>query len=365
MRLTTARVSPFTLRFTPPLQTARGLFTTRPGVILELQDDDGHTGFGESAPWPGFGTESVAESLAVLQRAELLLCGAELQPQELPAELVAHFVDAPAARAALAGALWDLGARRAGLPLAALLAARSSFEAEAALKHVRVNALLTAQGPDALREQAVQARRSGYSAAKLKLGAGTLVEDLARVRAVRDALGMEVALRGDANGAWSERQAHEALAALAEFGLEYVEQPLAAGDIDGLARLRRAAVGRIAADESASTEAGVTRLLEREAVDVLVLKPASLGGPAHALEIAVRARQAGCQVVFTQLFESAVGTRHALHCAAAWGDATTAHGLAASGLFERDLAEPLVCRRGVLSVPRGPGLGIAALEWCP
>ena len=85
---------------------------------------------------------------------------------------------------------------------------------------------------------------------------------------------------------------------------------------------------RLAADESVATEAGALRLIAAGAADVVVLKPATLGGPARALEIAALRAQAGIEVVFSHTFESAVGARHALHCAAAWGDATAVHGCA-------------------------------------
>ena len=100
------------------------------------------------------------------------------------------------------------------------------------------------------------------------------------------------------------------------------------------------------------------RLLAAGAADVVVLKPASLGGPGRALELASLARQAGMRVVFTHAFESAVGGRHVLHCAAAWGDAEGVHGLATAGLFETDVAEPPGCQDGNVAVPTGPGLGV-------
>ena len=365
MKLRAARLHPYTLRLAQPFETARGVVATREGVLLELQDAEGNTGFGEAAPWPGFGTETVVEALAALRRAEPLLPGSELEPGVWPDPLSTQLSRAPAARAALDGALWDLAARRADMSLATFLLGRQGAGAASTLARVRVSALLTAGSPGALREQAAQAREAGHLAAKLKLGAASLAIDLERVRAARDGLGPDLALRGDANGGWTESQAREALAALAEFHLEYVEQPVPANEIDGLARLRRTATVRIAADESVSTEDGVARLLQAGAADVLVLKPASLGGPGRALEIASRVRQAGCDVVFTHAFESAIGACHALHCAAAWGEIETVHGLATTGLFEADLAEPPVCLRGELTVPQGPGLGITVASVSP
>jgi o-succinylbenzoate synthase len=348
------------------MRTARGDFTDRESVLLELRDADGVVGFGEAAPWPGFGTETVEQSLAVLTDAESLLCGEALVPGEWPPGLEDHLRTAPAARAAVEGALWDLAARRAGRPLAEQFAAgvgalhrRGGGTAQrAVLRDVPTSALLVARDVDALRAEAARVRASGHRAAKIKLGAATLAEDVARARAAREGLGAAVRLRGDANGAWDLPTARAALAALAEFDFDYVEQPLAADDFEGMAQLHRDAPLRLAADEAVATEAGALRLLAAAAVDVVVLKSATLGGPARALEIAVAAREAGVEVVFSHTFESAVGARHALHCAAAWGDPSTVHGLCTAGLFVSDVAEPVVCGGGRATLSEAAGLGI-------
>jgi o-succinylbenzoate synthase len=340
------------------MQTARGQFDERTSVVLELSDTDGRAGYGEAAPWPGFGTESHAEARAALEEVAGALRGIELEPGDLPLSVAAPLRDAPAARAAVQGALWDLAARRAGRPLADHLASQLGPLCGDVLRQVPVSALLVERAPDALRDEATRARAAGYRAAKIKLGAATLEEDLARARAAREGLGADIALRGDANGAWSAGAALEALNSLAVVGFDYVEQPLEAGDIAGLAMLRGRTPVRIAADESVTTEEGALRLVAAGAVDVFVLKPAMLGGPARALEIAARARRAGCGVVFSHAFESAVGVRHVLHCAAAWGDTVAIHGLGTSSLFVRDVAEPVDCRAGLATLTSAPGIGI-------
>jgi o-succinylbenzoate synthase len=358
VKLAAARVRPLTLRFAQPMRTARGLFTERCSVILELSDEEGATGYGEAAPWPGFATETVPASLLALQSVRTLLQGADMEPGDWPDFIEAHLHHTPAARAALAGALWDLAARRASQTLASQLSACLGSLAGPTLGQVPVSALLTEHEPEALRAQARCAAEAGFRAAKLKLGATTLAEDLARVQAAREGLGPAVALRGDANGAWDERAARAALEALAPFGLAYIEQPLPADAIDGMARLRRDSPVRIAADESVASVAGALRLLEAGAADVLVLKPAALGGPARVLGIAASAHRAGCEVIFSHTFESAVGARHVLHCAAAWGDPAAIHGLATSGLFVDDLDGAPAGRQGMAALEDAAGIGI-------
>jgi o-succinylbenzoate synthase len=367
VRLAAARARMARLEFARPVFTSHGEFTSRPSVIFTLEDREGRRGYGEAAPWPGFGTEGEAEAHAALEDVAGLLAGADVEPGEWPAGAASRLGDAPAARAALEGALWDLAARRAGRSLAAhlaeswvaSLARRDGVADRAALGEVPVSALLIERSQDALRREAASVRASGYRAAKIKLGGGSLDEDCTHARAAREGLGHGFRLRGDANGAWTESGARRALQSLAEFGLEYLEQPVAPGDEMALARLRRLGVVRIAADESVATERDARRLVECGAVDVLVLKPAMLGGAARALEIASLARRSGCDVVFSHAFESAVGARHALHCAAAWADPVACHGLCTSGLFANDIAEPVACLDGVAGVGNAPGLGIS------
>lgn len=358
MRLVSARARLLRLRFARPVRTARGDFAERESVLLELRDVDGVPGFGEAAPWPGFGTETADQANARLVAVESLLCGPDLEPGAWTPELDAHLSGAPAARAAVQGALWDLAARRAGCPLADQLAADAGALDRDVLRRVPTSALLVARDPGALRDEAARARESGYRAAKIKLGAASLEQDVACARAAREGLGPKVRLRGDANGAWSRRDARAALEALAEFGFDYLEQPIAADDYEGFVELHRRAQLRIAADESVASETGALRLLSAGAVDVMVLKPATLGGPARALELAAQAQRGGIEVVFSHTFESAVGARHVLHCAAAWGDPAAVHGLCTEGLFASDVAAPVGCPGGVAEISAGPGLGI-------
>lgn len=358
MKLAGAQCFPLRLRPVRPLVTAAGEFATRESLVLELRDDEGATGYGEAAPWPGFGGETLAAATAALERAAGLLEGATIEPAQWPLDLVMLLSDLPSARAAVEGALCDLAARRAGQPLAAFLRHTAGLDADGALGAVAVNTLLLEREPEALRAEAARVRAAGFLAAKLKVATGPLVEDIARVRAARDGLGPQLALRLDANGGWSEGEAREALAALAPFKPEYVEQPVAAGDIDALARLRAGGAARIAADESLSAARGLSRVLDAGAADVVVLKPTLLGGPLAALAVARRAREAGSAVVFTHVFESAVGRGHALHCAAAWGEDDVVQGLAGGTPFRDDLASLPAVEGGRLAVPPGPGLGL-------
>ncbi|WP_415119896.1 o-succinylbenzoate synthase [Micropruina sp.] len=205
-------------------------------------------------------------------------------------------------------------------------------------------------------EQAARfALAGGCTTAKVKVaepGQG-LADDLARVEAVRDALGTHGRVRIDANGAWSVDQAVVALRELARFGLEYAEQPCAG--VEELAELRLALARRgidvpIAADESIRRSGDPERVAELEAADVAVLKVQPLGGVRRCLRLAERL---GLPVVVSSALETSVGIAAGVALAAALPELPYACGLNTLALLAGDVTgDPLVVREGRLPVRR-------------
>jgi o-succinylbenzoate synthase len=353
LRLAGALITPFRLRLREPVSSARGPLAAREGWLLALEADSGTGGHGEAMPLAGFATEAPARCRAALERAARALLAAG--PLELEAALgqVARLcAREPAARAALDAALHDLFARERGCSIAALLAA-------APHRTVAVSALVPGEAPEAVARAARRARGAGHHTFKLKLGGRALELDLERVAALREAAGPGARLRLDANGAWEETQARRALEALAAFAPEFVEQPVAAGDLAALARLRASSPVPVAADESVAGEEVAGQILAARAADFLVLKLAPLGGLAPALRVARRAREAGVGVVVTSGLDSTLGIAAAAQLAAALPVEGPAAGLASAELLAQDLAAPLAVKDGALELPAEPGLGRA------
>ncbi|HWH29311.1 MAG TPA: o-succinylbenzoate synthase [Mycobacteriales bacterium] len=197
---------------------------------------------------------------------------------------------------------------------------------------VPVNATVPAVRADAV--PAVLQRFPGCTTAKVKVAeAGhSLDDDVARVAAVRAALGGGGRIRVDANGAWTVEQARTALRELATFGLEYAEQPCAT--VEELAVLRRLTDVRIAADESIRRADDPLRVAREDAADLVVLKAAPLGGVRSALRIAERC---GLPVVVSSALDTAVGISAGLALAGALPDLPYACGLATGGLLAHDV----------------------------
>lgn len=203
-------------------------------------------------------------------------------------------------------------------------------------------------------------RAGGCRTAKVKVAehGQTLADDVARVEAVRDALGPDGLVRVDANGAWDIDEAVRAIAALdrAAGGLEYVEQPVAA--VEDLAVVRRRVQVPIAADESIRRVDDPYRVRDLEAADIAVLKVQPLGGVRACLRIA---EDIGLPVVVSSAVESSVGIAAGVALAAALPELRHACGLATVQLLTDDVAvEPLLPVDGMLPVTR-PEVDEAAL----
>lgn len=214
---------------------------------------------------------------------------------------------------------------------------------------IPVNCTVPAVGAE---QAAAIVRRSGCRTAKVKVAekGESLAHDIARVEAVRDAIGPLGRVRVDANGGWSVDEAIHAIAALelAAHGLEYVEQPCAS--VEDLAAVRRKVDVPIAADESIRRADDPFRVVELEAADIAVLKVAPLGGVHACLRIA---EQIGLPVVVSSAVESSIGLAAGLALAAALPELPYACGLATTSLLDGDVvASPLVPVDGFLPVGR-------------
>ncbi|WP_121194814.1 o-succinylbenzoate synthase [Motilibacter peucedani] len=214
---------------------------------------------------------------------------------------------------------------------------------------VPVNATVPAVGPERAAELV---RAAGCTTVKVKVAerGQSLADDVARVAAVRDALGKQGRIRIDANGAWDVDVALRSVRALdiAAGGLEYVEQPCAS--IEELAAVRRRLDVPVAADESVRLSDDPLRVVRADAADILVLKVAPLGGVSSCL---ILAEQVGLPVVVSSALETSIGLAAGLALAAALPELPYACGLGTARLLAADVvADPLIPVDGAIAVRR-------------
>jgi O-succinylbenzoate synthase len=196
---------------------------------------------------------------------------------------------------------------------------------------VPVNTTVPAVGPA---QAHAMVTASGCTTAKVKVAepSQTLADDLARVEAVRDALGPTGRLRVDANGAWTIDQAVTALEAMDGFDLEYAEQPVRT--LEEMAIVRRRVDVRLAADESIRTAADPLRVTGLAAADIVVLKVQPMGGVRRCLDVA---EACGLPVVVSSAVETSVGIAAGVALAAALPELPYACGLGTVQLLAQDV----------------------------
>jgi muconate cycloisomerase len=215
-------------------------------------------------------------------------------------------------------------------------------------------------GPETIRDRAGQLRRDGFHTFKIKIGQKDRKQDVARVGAVREAVGAEATVRVDGNAAYSFTAAREMLTELSRFHIADAEQPLARGDLKSLAELRRTVGIPIAAQESVSSPEDALAVLEEQAADLLKIKLTHIGGFQRGSQVAAIVGAKGLPVVIgqgsacTPILSAAEMHLHAsLKNAQPGGEMT---GFLRLG--EQDIFSPLQVARGKVFLPSQPGLGI-------
>jgi len=313
------------------VRTAHGRWAVREGLLVRIERPDGTAGYGEAAPVPGFGSETVeADEAAARALGEWI----EVKGGAGPAAGSADEVSAEAGVSGTSGRTSGpsrtrsrerpappqiVGAIGEGLYCLrnALAQAYGGGEPFAPFHaSIGVAALLPA-GRDALAVAPAKAE-VGFRCFKWKVGVGDIADELALLDDLCAALPERARLRLDANGGWEPRQAERWLVRCAERPVEFIEQPIAPaarGAQDRLLGLAHDYPVPLALDESIASDGDVERWLGAGWPGVWVVKPSLLADPAAAL---ARLAAARADVVFSSALETGVGARAALQAAFAW-----------------------------------------------
>ncbi len=358
MRIAKLRWSSFSVPFRSSFATSKGVIYHTDGLIIRLETDTRIAGFGEATSLPEFEGGTVRDLAAALQEIVSQFIGRDVLEALTDLDDVASEQRGLAAvKCGLETALLDAIAKEKGISIA-------RFLADAPETEITVNATIGAASIEEATKASTLARNAGFQTVKLKVGMAPDVEgEVGRVGAVREALGPDIALRLDANGAWNANQAIATIGSLEQFDLELIEQPTPSHEFSTLLDVRIAVSTPIAADESVTGIEAAERLLGIGAVQVLVLKPMVVGGLRTAYRIAQTAAASGVRCIVTTTIDAGVATAAALHLAAAVKPQGLACGLATGELLATDLlVRPLEISSGRMKVPLGSGLGVQVDE---
>ncbi|MDH4176888.1 MAG: mandelate racemase/muconate lactonizing enzyme family protein [Thermoleophilia bacterium] len=247
-------------------------------------------------------------------------------------------------------ACWDALGKGLGVPASTFLGGRVRDE---------VDLMAFPQGDTAaeLAAHAAELATEGYRVVYVKVGRDGR-DDEEVVAAVREAIGPTPLLRVDANEAWDVPTAIDAIRRLERYGIDWVEQPVAAGNVTGLARVRRSVDVKVAADQAVHTASELRAVLEHEAADAVVLGHHETGGLWRLRQAAALTEAHGVPLNRHACVESAISTFAGLQVAACVPTLTIGNQVMHQLLAEALVTTPLPLRGGRVTVPSGPGLGL-------
>ncbi|MCI2105872.1 MAG: dipeptide epimerase [Intestinimonas sp.] len=339
-----------------PFKTALRTVTAVNDVVVRVITDDGQEGYGEAPPTAVITGDTIGSiTCAVRDFIRPALLGMEIENLDgIMTRLSACMVKNTAAKAAVDMAIYDLYGKRWGAPLYQLLGgARCQF---------KTDLTISVNSADEMVSDSLEAVSRGYDILKIKVGKDAAA-DLARIAAIREAVGPKTVLRVDANQGWTPKQAVSIISTLEDRGLniELVEQPVRAHDLDGMRYVTQRVRTPILADESVFSAGDALDLLSTGGADLINIKLMKTGGLWQALKICDIAELYGAHCMVGCMLESRLSVAAAAHLAAGRGVVTLA-----------DLDGPSLCaqdpyrggpafQESIIAMTDDPGIGVTGV----
>ncbi|QWF84242.1 mandelate racemase/muconate lactonizing enzyme family protein [Amycolatopsis sp. CA-230715] len=335
---------------------AKGAHDRSDFLLVRVVTTEGVEGYGEVSATPLWSGEDAASAQHFVR--EVLapaLLGKALAPVGGLESIMDRALAAnPFTKAGVSIALWDAYARTLGVPLTTALGGPYREE-------VPIKLSLSGDGHEIERAYAA-AVAAGFSSFKVKVGLG-VAGDIARMAKARELAGPEAFLGMDANGGWRRSEAATAVRALAAYSPAFVEQPVAPGDLDGMAALRAAGFPVIA-DEAVFGTEDLVRVIGAGAADVISLYVGKAGGPGRAVAMGGLASAFGLDVLIGSNGELGLGAAAQLHVACALGSLSAfPSDIIGAHYYADDILEtPLDSNGFRVRLGTGTGLGVAPRE---
>lgn len=357
MKITRIETIPVNVPINPEraIRGGRGSHTESPFLLVRIHTNEGIEGLGEVSCTPIWSGEDQFTAAHLIQRllAPLLRGQDPTAIERLMAAVNAAVANNPFTKSAIEMALWDILGKVAGLPLYRLLGGPVRDE-------IKTKFSVSGLAPARAAAIAAWAVEQGFDTMKVKVGLEP-AEDIARVAAVRDAVGPDVRLGVDANGGWSVRAAVQTIHQLYQYDIYFVEQPTPDQDVTWLADVRRRTHLPVMADEIVYSPQDAMAVARAQAADVFSIYVGK-GGISPARNVAAVAQAAGLVCTVGSNLELGIGNAAMCHLAVSTFaiDADTFPcDILSPFFYETDLLQdPLPIRAGWASPPTGPGLGV-------
>lgn len=352
MKITKINTKRVEIPLVEPFRISLGVITSAAQIRVEVETDEGLVGIGEGSAAvliSGETLESIEAAVKIIER-DLIGC----DPMDI--EKIYYLMDraiahSPSAKTAIDLACYDLMGKITGTPLYKLLGGYSNtFETDMT---VGIN------DPAYMAEKAKGHVADGFDTIKTKVGT-TVEEDVARVKAIREAVGPDVKIRLDANQGWNPKEAIAVINKLADYDIELIEQPVPYYDFEGLAFVTAHSPIPIMSDESVFNSKDAMRAVKMHAVDLINIKLMKCGGIREALKINAIAEAAGIECMLGCMAEeSNIGITAAASLGAAMKNITRADLDAHLTLSNIPYKGGVQMTGGkTMVLPDAPGLGI-------
>lgn len=335
-----------------PWANAKGSTKVQPAVVAEIVTEDGVYGYGEINPSYGIPKETPKEIVAAItQHFAPVLVGATLDVLQVQSKIDRTLHGHQQAKDAVQTAALDALGRTLGVPVHTLLGGKSVDSVPLA------GPLGIASVADSVAEALQHVEEFGFKALKIKIGKDPKT-DITRVKAIREAVGDDVVMRVDINEAYDLSTALRVIAALESVNLQSIEQPVAAWDFSGMARVTNATSALVMADEAVQSSTDAMNLVRTGAVSAFHVKGAGRGGLLGAQRIARIAEDAGLRAICGRISSLTLGAAGELHLIAATPSILLPGEMSGHLMTHDDITTTrMTLVDGAVPVPTSPGLG--------
>ncbi len=357
MKIKEIKIGKVSIPLKKPFKTALRQVSSAEDIIIKVIADTGEVGYGNAPPTAvitGDSQDSIVGAIRDTIGPKLI--GMDVDNMEgIMTTIDTAMLHNSSAKAALDIAVYDLFGKFHNIPLYKLFGGHCNT--------MSTDLTISVNEPEEMVRDSLEAVAAGYTALKIKVGTDAVL-DIQRVNAIRAAVGYDVAIRLDANQGWTRKQAVRTIRKLEDMGLgiELIEQPVKAHDVEGLKFVTDHVDTDIMADEAAFGPYEVFQLLAMSACDLINIKVMKAGGLHNALKIASLAETAGVQCMMGCMLESKVGITAAASIAAGKKIVTKADLDAAVLLAADPVVGGVSFYKNQLIIPDAPGLGITDIE---
>lgn len=348
-KITGIDIYKLTIPYKEPMRISLGLISTADNLLVRIHTDSGIYGLGEGSPvWSIVGENQAIDFDAAVQFARLIKGKNPFAVEERMREIEGLMAHNTTVKSAFDMALYDLLGKFSNLPLYALLAGEK--------REFYTDLTIGINTPEVMAEKAVNIKNQGFPAIKAKVGTNK-ADDLARIQAIRKALGDNIPIRIDANQGWDYKVALNTLLALEPYGIQYCEQPVANWNYEALKLLREKTTIPIMADEAVFNHHDALKLAAMNACDYFNIKLSKSSGIHQALKINAIAEAAGIKCMLGCMSESRLALTACAHVVSARPNFEFADLDSALQLVDDPVIGGLVYDRGKILLPETPGHG--------